>query len=455
MENFHLKDKLVGIVCGFVRSDHLLVSYAQGIRGVTMHLSTVSEWLDFIATIHSQAIELGLERIREVGERLDVLRQNCRVIVVGGTNGKGSTVAGLESIYLSQGYRVGAFTSPILIKHNEYVRINGKNPHDDVFISAYAQVEKMRSQVKLTQFEFFTLGALLIFKQHQLDILLLEVGLGGRLDAVNCIDADLAVITNVELDHTDRLGDTREAIGSEKAGIMRPKKPVIYGDKQPPLSVLEQAQRINAPIFLQEIDFTYTSFSSHWCWHGPDQYYDYLPYNGLALQNMAIVLMAISLLQAHLPVTKLAMDSGLSGIQLIGRQQILSGSPLHILDVAHNPAAMAFLAQLLKDQACSGKTYGVFSMLAEKDILTCLGMMRDVIDEWYVAPLNTARGAPMELLEKNFASAKLCAYTHFYDSLSTAYRTVRDKSDDKDRIVIFGSFYVLGQLIPLIKTVTE
>ena len=223
-----------------------------------MYLSTLDEWLSWIAKVHSTEIELGLDRIKVVGARLNVLEPNCTVIIVGGTNGKGSTVAGIEAIYRAAGYLVGAFTSPILLKHNEQVRINGKDASDAKFCDAFAKVEAARGDIVLTPFEFQTLAALIIFHDYSLHVLILEVGLGGRLDAVNIIDADISIVTSIAIDHIEWLGSTREMIGREKAGIFRPKKPAVCGDNNPPQSLVEYAQSIGAEFICQGKDFHYT-----------------------------------------------------------------------------------------------------------------------------------------------------------------------------------------------------
>lgn len=307
-----------------------------------MQLSTLSEWLSWIDQVHAKEIDLGLERVKEVAEKLNVSSPACPVIIVGGTNGKGSTVAGLEAIYLAANYRTGAFTSPFLFKPNEQVRINGEVVTDQALCAAFAEVEEARGETLLTQFEYFTLATLVIFKEHSLDVMILEVGLGGRLDSVNIIDASIAVVASIGIDHVSWLGATREQIGREKAGIFRPEYPVVCGDFDPPASILEAAADLGAPLYCQGREFDFNETISDWSWQSETAQYNALPLNILAVQNMSSVLMVITLLQSKLPVTEDAIKKGLSSVKLPGRIQILNGATTTIFDVSHNPAAISF-----------------------------------------------------------------------------------------------------------------
>ena len=331
-----------------------------------MSLSTVSEWLNWIATLNATEIDLSLDRVQAVAARLHLLQPTCKVITVAGTNGKGSTVAGLEAIYRAAQYHLGAFTSPILFKHNEQVRIDGSDASDADFCEAFAKVELARGDVLLTPFEFQTLAALVIFQKYPLDVLILEVGLGGRLDAVNIIDADVAVITSIAIDHVEWLGATREEIGYEKAGIFCLGKPAVCGDFNPPRTIFDAAQKLNVSLYCQEKDFGYTESPVDWTWQHKDIHYKHLPLSTLSLQNMATVLMTINLLP--LKIKRKDIDTGLADVKLPGRIQIVREPVMKIFDVSHNPAAVAHLAQRLAQIPCYGKTLGVFSMLADKDI---------------------------------------------------------------------------------------
>lgn len=410
-----------------------------------MKLSTLTEWLAWIEQVHSTEIDLGLERVKAVGERLQILSPACPVITVGGTNGKGSTVAGLEAIYLAANYRTVTFTSPFLFKPNEQVRLNGEMVGDAELCDAFARVEEARGETPLTPFEFFTLAALIVFKQHAPDIMILEVGLGGRLDAVNIIDANVAVIASIGIDHVSWLGHTRELIGFEKAGIFRSERPVVCGDFDPPNTLIEAAASISAPFYQQGRDFDFIDEGNSWRWQSESAKYDHLPKNALALQNLSSVLMAVTLLQTHLPVSAEAVVKGLLTVKLPGRIQIVPGEVTEIYDVSHNPAAIAFLIDKLKSMPCTGQTYAVFSMLADKDIINSILSIRDWMDEWFVAPLKGKRAAPMTMLEDSFTAAgvnQVC----FFDSIQAAYDQAVRVAKPGDRLLIFGSFHTVSDV---------
>lgn len=411
-----------------------------------MGLSTINEWLDWIASIHSTEIELGLDRIKKVAERLGDLAPACAVVTVGGTNGKGSVVAGLESIYRAAGYHVGAFTSPYLFKHNEYVRIDQQIASDDAFIAAYQKIEKVRGQISLTPFEFHTLAALLIFKQAPLDILIMEVGMGGRLDAVNILESDIAIVTSIDLDHTEFLGKTREAIGFEKSGIFRQNKPAIIGDFNPPESIAKQAAALGSLLLRQGKEFNYQENPENWKWVTEDLQYDELPYCSLATQNMAIVLMAITTLQKRLPISSEAIKKGLATVQLPGRIQILNEPVIKIFDVAHNPAAVSWLTKKLQSMPTIGKTRAVFSMLSDKDIASSVHCISSIVDEWYIAPLEGKRATSIEMLQKIFSDLHI-QKVHAFSNLRDAYAEALLKSQSGDRIVVFGSFRVVAEVM--------
>lgn len=413
-----------------------------------MNKENLSDWLQYINKLHTQTIDLGLGRVQTVAARLALLRPTCPVIIVGGTNGKGSTVAGLSFIYRAAGYKVGTFTSPILFKHNEYVRINGEVASDADYCMAYTKIEAVRGEITLTPFEFHTLAALLIFKNTPLDVLVMEVGLGGRLDAVNILDADVAVVTSIDIDHSEYLGFTREAIGREKAGIFRPNKPAICGDFNPPLSLISAATTIGAPLYCQGKDFWFEDKAgmTTWSWSCADIQYTRLPRNALATQNMAIVLMAVTLLQDRLVTNKLAIENGLRQTTLPGRIEVIPGPITKILDVAHNPAAVKWLANYLKAQKISGRTLAIFSMLIDKDMDESLKAIQSEIDYWYVAPLKTERATPKTLLEQAFAKNQI-QYVRFYAAIKEAYEHAMNDAHIGDRVVIFGSFYTVAAVL--------
>lgn len=411
-----------------------------------MRFSTVSEWMNWMSKLHFTEMELGLARIRVVAERLSILHPTCPVIIVGGTNGKGSTVAGLEAIYRSAFYQVGAFTSPMLFKPNEQIRISGREVSDDELCQAFEKVAAALQEMTLTTFEFFTLAAMVIFKQHQLDIWILEVGLGGKLDAVNIIDADVSVVTTVAMDHMEWLGDTREKIGYEKAGIFRSGKPAICGDTHPPQTLVDYANDIKAMLFCQEKDFRYIDNQYNWEWVCGDIHYRNLPFNTLARQNMSTALMAISCLQSRLPVTVAAIKQGLAKAFVPGRIQIIpDDSVMQIWDVSHNPASVALLTKKLNELPKAGKVRAVFSMLADKDILTSIRGIQACIDTWYVAPLTTPRGATIEQLVEAFKQAEIEKVV-FFQTVQVAYQQALNDACEGDKVVVFGSFHTVSQI---------
>lgn len=414
-------------------------------KGVYVKFSTMFEWLDEIARIHSTEIELGLDRVKAVARRMDVLAFVEPIIIVGGTNGKGSTVAGLDAIYRASGYKVGIFTSPIVFRHNEQVRIQGQETSDEEFCRAFAAVDEARQDISLTPFEFHTLAALWIFKQHSLDLIILEVGLGGRLDAVNILDADAAVITSIGIDHVEWLGNTREAIGFEKAGIMRARQPVICGDPHPPASVIKLATELKATLYCQDEDFYYQRQGDSWSWTWDKLHYEHLPMNALALQNMSSVLMTITAMQNKLPVSLDAITAGLKNVTLFGRIQIISGPITEIYDVSHNPDSVALLTQRLKEMALTGNIHAVFSMLADKDSLKSINIIKHLISNWYIAPLETKRSMSLEKLTQVFTQLNIKNVKDF-SSIQTAYRAALSDAKMGDTVLIFGSFHTVADV---------
>lgn len=380
-------------------------------------------WLEKIATEQPAEMMLGLDRIKVIAERLDLLNPPCPVIIVGGTNGKGSTVAALDAIYRAAGYRVGTFTSPILFRHNEYVHIDGIEASDNLFCQAYQKIAEARGEVALTPFEYHTLAALWMFKNVALDVIILEVGLGGRLDAVNIIDADVAIVTSIDIDHADWLGETREKIGFEKAGIFRSGKFAICGDENPPQSLIEYAKKI-----------------------GSQRYYLDPSEKDRALRNMACVRKAVIFLKEKLPVTQKIIDDALKNIKVTGRVQIIPGDITEIYDVSHNPAAVAYLAKRLSELTCTGKTVAVFSMLVDKDIASSIKNISSQIEEWYIAPLAVKRGADMKKLKSSFTKNDK---VFEYSTIEQAYLAAKNNLHLGDRIVIFGSFHTVAAIISM------
>ena len=407
-------------------------------------MKTLKTWLDYIYAIHPIEVELGLHRVHGVAERLGVLKKNCPVIIVGGTNGKGSTVLGLEKIYLTAGYQVGAFTSPFLFQHNEQVRVNGCVASDECFCDAFEKIEIARKEVSLTIFEFNTLAALLIFQKHDLDVLILEVGLGGRLDAVNIIDADVSVVTSIALDHMDRLGGTREKIGFEKAGIFRANKPAVCGCFYPPQSLINYVNKMGAIAYYQNHDFWFKEYETTWSWFSRERVYHHLPFNALYIQNLSTILMAITALQKYLPVSENAIKAGLEKSALVGRFEITTVNKRTVIyDVAHNPAAMLLLKENLLKQTCYGKTSAVFSMLADKDIAGCVKALKAVIDHWHIAPIDYHRAASASILKETLNNEEILAVTD-YDSIVSAFDSALKILTPNDRLIVCGSFHTVA-----------
>jgi dihydrofolate synthase/folylpolyglutamate synthase len=426
--------------------------------------TTLNEWLSLLETMHPKAIDMGLERVAQVKDRIGI-RFECPVITVGGTNGKGSTCAMLESILLQAGYRVGLYTSPHLIHFNERARINGEPVSDQAFVQNFAEVEAGRGGVSLTYFEFTTLAILRMFAEAKLDVVILEVGLGGRLDAVNVIDADVAIVTSVDIDHTEYLGDTREKIGFEKAGIFRAGRPAICSDPMPPASLIEFANKIGADLWLIGRDFNYAGDKQQWNYGGRGQRRNSLGYPSLRganqLLNASAALAALEALRHRLPVGAQEVRNGLVMVELPGRFQVLPGRPSIILDVAHNPHAAATLAQNLDNMGFHAYTYAVFGAMKDKDIEGVITHLKDRIDHWCVTDLplpraQTAAGLKQALLDAgvmpNFqAGAEKTIET--FASPAEAFLNARNRAGENDRIAVFGSFLTVAGVMEATRTV--
>lgn len=410
-------------------------------------MNNLAEWLSYLETLHPKTIDLGLERIKTVAARLDCLSYSCPVITVAGTNGKGSCVTLTETILLAAGYRVGSYLSPHLFSYNERVRINGKAIDDKSLCDAFVLIDKARGDISLSYFEFGTLATLLIFKKANLDAIILEVGLGGRLDAVNIVDADLAIISTIALDHMEWLGDDREKIGFEKAGIMRSGKACVCGDFEVPDSVRRHADTVGATLYCQNEEFGYERNENVWSWWSKKQRLDNLPIPSIELQNAATALMAIELLQNKFRISFQSIEQGLKQVFLPGRfQTIHANNKLIILDVAHNPAAAKLLAKKLNETFCSGKTIAVMGMLADKDILGTMANLLDNIAEWYVGGLFVPRGASADCLAKGLSDLGV-KKVYVYETVTEAYQAALTQVSAQDRMIVFGSFYTVAEVL--------
>ncbi len=409
---------------------------------------SLADWLTYIQSLHSSAIDLGLQRIEKVASDLGLTEFSCPVITIAGTNGKGSTVCFLESIYRTAGYRVAAYTSPHLLHFNERLRINGESIDNNALVNAFEHIEAVRGDLSLSFFEFTTLAVLSICKQSDFDVLLLEIGLGGRLDAVNVVEPDLPIITNIAIDHVDWLGDNREQIGKEKAGVFRPDKSAVCGDREPPQSVLQMAQEKQVCLSLLGKDFDFESNGDKWNWQGPTFNLTNLPLPQLKLQNAATSLMAIDLMQERLPVTQYAILTGLATAHLPGRFEVSAADDIAVIfDVAHNPQSVAFLAKQLTSyghsQSFAGKTRAVVAMLKDKDIEAALLPMISLVDEWYAAGLDVPRGEKsVKISAKLAANAVKSCYNS--SSVEAGLKKAVSESKPGDRIIVFGSFHTVA-----------
>ena len=402
-------------------------------------------------TLHPREIELGLERVRVVSRRLDLDHPGFCIITVAGTNGKGSTVAMLEAILHAAGYVVGSYSSPHLIDYNERVRLRTEPVSDADLCQAFERVEAARADTPLTYFEFGTLAAVELFRQHGMEIVVLEVGLGGRLDAVNAWDADVAVISSIGIDHTDWLGPDRESIGREKAGVFRHRRPAICSDPSPPASVAQTAASLGARLLQAGRDFSFELQDAAWLWRHAGRVRSALPFPAMRgdyqLNNAAGVLMALETLADRYPVTQAQVRSGLLNAVLPGRFQTLPGAPLRVLDVAHNLQAIESLIANLRRQPTAARTIAVCGMLKDKPLVEVMRAMLPVVHAWHLASLSTGRGASAQDLHAALVSAGVSAPVTRHAEVTQAYAAALADAGPGDRVVVFGSFYTVGGIL--------
>ncbi|PXW98764.1 dihydrofolate synthase/folylpolyglutamate synthase [Sphaerotilus hippei] len=421
---------------------------------------SLSGWLEHCERLHPAGIALGLDRVEAVRERLG-LRFEVPVFTVAGTNGKGSTCAVIESVLIQAGYRVGVYGSPHLVHFEERLRVQGEVVAAELLVPHFEAVEAARDGVALTYFEFTTLALLRCLSLQPLDAVVLEVGLGGRLDAVNVIDPDCAVITSIDLDHMDFLGSDRESIGREKAGIMRAGRPVVVADPMPPRSVIEHAQALGADLWLQGSDFNYSGDRQQWSWAGRGRRHHALAYPALRganqLLNASGAFAALEAMRSRLPVTAQAVRQGLAAVQLPGRFQIVPGQPALVLDVGHNPHAVAVLAQNLDQMAFYPRTHAVFGAMADKDLAGLITPLLPLVECWYCCDLPTPRAASAAALAAAIEAAvaawpagaaplpavRISCHADPSEALAAAVAA----ADPADRILAFGSFYTVGGVL--------
>jgi len=415
-----------------------------------MRFTTLDDWLRWQETLHPRAIELGLERVRTVLRRLHPEAPPFAVITVGGTNGKGSCTAFLDAILCAAGYRVGAYTSPHLLRYNERIRVNGVEVDDEALCQTFARLDAARGDLSLTYFEFGTLAALEWFWEAGVEVAVLEVGLGGRLDAVNVVDADAALVTSIALDHTDWLGPDRDSIGYEKAGIYRPGRPAICADPDPPRRLMDYAETMGARLLRVGRDYHFARTGLTWRWESDTGRFDGLPSPALTgehqLGNAAAALMTLTSLRDQLPVNAAALHAGLAQARLPGRFQIIPGPVEWILDVAHNPAAAAVLADHLRGRACAGRTRAIIGLLADKDADGVIRALADNVDEWYPVTLAGARGRASADLAARLRSAGIQAVDP-HDDLVNACQAALGAANAGDRIVVLGSFHAVAPVL--------
>ncbi|CFR24743.1 bifunctional tetrahydrofolate synthase/dihydrofolate synthase [Yersinia kristensenii] len=401
--------------------------------------SPLAAWLYYLERLHSQPIELGLERVKQVAERLDLLKPAPKVFTVAGTNGKGTTCCTLESILLAAGLRVGVYSSPHLLRYTERVRIQGQELPEAEHSHSFAKIEAGRKDISLTYFEFGTLSALQLFKQAKLDVVILEVGLGGRLDATNIVDSDVASITSIAIDHTDWLGFDRESIGREKAGVFRAGKPAVVGEPDMPQSIADVAAKLGAHLYQRDIAWQFSQQEKSWNWQCGTRQWSNLPLPNVPLANAATALAVLH--YSGLSLSEEVIRQGLQTATLPGRFQRVSEKPLLILDVAHNPHAARYLADKLAKLPKQGKVRAVVGMLSDKDIGGTLACLSEQVDEWYCAPLEGPRGASAEQLAEHLVQSR--QFSH----VETAWRQAMQDAEPQDVVIVCGSFHTVAHVM--------
>lgn len=412
--------------------------------------SSLASWLTYLSNQHNKIIDMELERVGIVARQLDLLHPAPKVITVAGTNGKGTTCHTLESILIEARLKVGAYSSPHLLDYTERVRIQGKVLPEEAFCRVFADIEYKRGTTTLTYFEYSTLAALQLFKQAKLDVVILEVGLGGRLDATNIVDANIAAITSIAIDHIDWLGSDREQIGYEKAGIFRSGRYAVVGESDMPKSINEVAKSLDAKLFRCGVHWQFAPQNNHWYWQSYKHDLKQLPLPKVPLANAATALAIIDCLIkegdaiSH-AISLKAIHRGLVKAKLPGRFQIISQQPCVILDVAHNPHAAAYLADRLSNlpRQANTKVYAVVAMLANKDIKNTLSYLVPQVDKWYLASLSVIRGANAKQLAQYVDSP------YQFDTVKDAWLQATCAANKQDIVVVCGSFHTVAEVMKL------
>jgi dihydrofolate synthase/folylpolyglutamate synthase len=407
------------------------------------------EWLTWQESLHPLPIDLGLERVKRVFERLKKIPFQGVTVTVAGTNGKGSTVAYLEQFYFASGHKVGAYTSPHILRYNERIKINGKSVSDELICAAFEQIDLARGEISLSYFEFSTLAALLIFSQQNVAVQILEVGLGGRLDAVNIVDADMAIVTSIAIDHVEYLGQTREEIGLEKAGIFRPNTPAIISDLRPPASLLNYANEQNTLLLRLGKTFFYEKHGETWTWQGLSQTISDLPNPALKgnhqFRNASAAIFATQCLANRLPVSETSIKMGLKNVKLAGRFQLIDGEIPVLLDVGHNPQAVETLVDYLAENFPNHRIHAIFSIMKDKDIASVLELMKPVVFDWFFAPLpQNPRAVSESAMIKMFKQTQIQSINTDFQSFSQAFAAAKNNAKSGDLILVFGSFFLVS-----------
>ena len=416
-----------------------------------LRFKNLEKWLQWQESLHFTAIELGLERCRRVANNMGLLNPSYNVISVAGTNGKGSSIALLDRILRNAGYKVGRYTSPHLLRYNERICVNGTQVTDAELCESFDRIDRARGDISLTYFEFGTLAALDLFRQHNVQLAILEVGLGGRLDAVNILDADVSLVTSIDIDHQEWLGNDRESIAREKAGIFRNLAPAICSDPNPPQSLLNCSEALGTPIFLLGRDYRFDYNDSSWSWNTKGMYLEELPrpmkYCDFQIQNASGVLMVLNKIQDEYPVSIDNIQQGLSSFRLTGRFQIIPGDIPKILDVAHNRESMKALVNNLKMIPCQGRTHIILGMLKDKDHRLVIKELKEVTSSWHFVSISQDRGVNTKTLTSELRSISKDKNVSEYASVKEALDKIRKLSMPDDRIIITGSFYTVGAAI--------
>jgi len=413
--------------------------------------NTLADWLAWQESLHPHKIDLGLERVAAVAERLQLLHPAFTVVTVAGTNGKGSSVAMLEAVLRAAGYQTGTYTSPHLLRYNERIRINGLEIDDASLCSAFDAVDTARGTVSLSYFEFGTLAALLLFRQQSPEIVILEVGLGGRLDAVNVVDSDVALITSIDIDHCAWLGNDRESIGREKAGILRAAHPAICSDAKAPESIENRARELGASWYCLGAEYHYQVGVGKWSWQGVTRAFENLPLPALVgqhqLDNAAGVLMVLEMLSARHPVSREAIELGLQTVRLDGRFQLFRGAVELVVDVAHNAASARRLSGILRENEVSGSTSLVLGMLDDKDIQQFTRALRAIVDAWYLTTPDSDRGLSSASLLAGMCGLPTGSKVRCFPDTASALRQAKSDASAGDRIVVTGSFVTVAEAL--------